>query len=261
MQPTTRRLRKKECLTTDADKHNYVAVVIWEVIDSVRKTIYKFCKLYTRIPQKMRQDETSCFGDGKEAKHKQIFYWDVLHVHLTTRAHLVTLSDSVLTVSLPTRDIHHKIWLKILLIAVIIVFIRWQTRRLAVLKEVGFFPGNQQTTKQASKDPSSGNPKAAKITVASSAESNQFWQSRSGTSVGGDVKELYLVWTVPSTTGLWVANQMTEIYWTEEWDQILLKNNHPKTTKHTKQMQYAQKQSSTQFLDLGLSWLRFWYLY
>lgn len=51
---------------------------------------------------------------------------------------------------------------------------RW-TRGLAVFKGIFFFPPeNQQITKHTSKDPSSENPKATKITVASSAESNQF---------------------------------------------------------------------------------------
>lgn len=75
--------------------------------------------------------------------------------------------------------------------------------RISCFKRGGFFffLENQQTTKQASKDPSSGNPKAAKITVASSAESNQFWQSWAGISVGGDVKELHLVWAPAACVG------------------------------------------------------------
>jgi len=81
------------------------------------------------------------------------------------------------SVSLPTHYICDKIWFKTLLISATIVFIMWRSRGLAVLKVGwGFFSENQQITKHTSKDPSCGNPKVTKITVASSAESNHFWQ-------------------------------------------------------------------------------------
>lgn len=112
-----------------------------------------------------------------QGSETRMFYWHVFHVHLTMQARLMTPCMWLSTVSLPTHYIYDKICLRTLLISVTIVLVMWWTRGLVVFKWIFFPSENQQITKHISKDSSSGNPKATKITVASSAENNQFWQS------------------------------------------------------------------------------------
>lgn len=101
----------------------------------------RFCKLYDRVSQKIRQDETSsCRGMSRKWNTNRSFIeMFSMYILPCEYAWWHYVCDSVLTVSLPTHYIHDKIWLRTLLISATIVFIMWHTRELAVFKGIFFF--------------------------------------------------------------------------------------------------------------------------